>query len=380
MDPLEDILKQTRAYSCLECGKCTGSCPVSRVNHEYSPRSILMKALKNRNDGALNDDAIWTCLTCAMCHQRCPVNIDYSTFTREIRGVSLHNGEKAICSHGGAFQSLMRIMTASKLNQNRLDWLTDDLKTVSKGEVLYFVGCLPYYDVFFNDLKVHNLDAARGTIRILNKLGIKPVLLPDERCCGHDLLWSGDVENFKRLASHNMELIKKSGAKTIVFSCPECYSAFKQDYPEHVENHSLDLMHITEFVDKELASGKVKFKKSDKKITFQDSCRLGRHLGIYDAPRNILNAIPGIEFHEMDKNRNKAICCGVGNWLTCTAFAKMIQENRLREAKATDAELLITECPKCEIHFKCALSDDRLKKEVNIGVQDLISFAAEVLE
>jgi Fe-S oxidoreductase len=339
-----------------------------------------MKAIKKNDNGPLNDEAIWTCLTCAMCHQRCPADIDYSSFTREIRGISLDSGEKAICSHGGAFQSLMRIMTAKKLNQNRLDWITPDLKTSTKGDVLYFVGCLPYYDVFFSELNVSNLDAARGTIKILNKLGVKPVLLPDERCCGHDLLWSGDVENFKRLASHNIELVKNSGAKTVLFSCPECYSAFKQDYPNHVGDLGLELMHITEYIDGHLNSGKVKFKETGQKITFQDSCRLGRHLGIYDPPRNVINAIPGVEFTEMSRNRNRGVCCGVGNWLTCTAYAKMIQENRLREAGATDADVLITECPKCEIHLKCALSDDKLKKDVNIEIRDVISFAADALD
>jgi len=103
-------------------------------------------------------------------------------------------------------------------------------------------------------------------------------------------------------------------------------------------------------------------------------------MGIYDAPRNILNTIPGVEFNEMGRNRNKGVCCGVGNWLTCTAYSKMIQEQRLREAAKTEADILITECPKYEIHLKCALSDDKLNKDVKLKIQDVISFAADALD
>ena len=131
---------------------------------------------------------------------------------------------------------------------------------------------------------------------------------------------------------------------------------------------------------KAIQSKTLKFNEFDAQVTYQDPCRLGRHMGVYDAPRTIIESIPNIQFHEMIKNRQKSICCGVGNWLTCGAVAKTIQSNRFREAKQVGANILLTACPKCEIHFKCALHDEKLKQEVNIEVKDLISLMASLVD
>lgn len=114
------------------------------------------------------------------------------------------------CSHSGAMEMLQTIMTAPDLNQNRLDWVTEDMKTAKEGEILYFVGCAPYFDIFFSDLDLTIMEGAASSVQLLNALGVTPVLLPNERCCGHDLLWNGDVDNFKMLAKHNLEAIKKN--------------------------------------------------------------------------------------------------------------------------------------------------------------------------
>lgn len=381
MSDIIEIIAHTRAYFCLDCGKCTGICPVSRVNHDFSPRSLLMRAVQKDHDSLLEERAIWQCLTCGMCEQWCPSQIRYIDFMREIRSLAIGIGEKAECSHGGAFQALMRIMTAPNLKQNRTEWITSDLQVANNtGDVFYFVGCAPFFDSFFADLNVKTLDSVKGTIKLLNKVGVKPVVSPDERCCGHDLLWSGDVENFKKLASHNIELIEKSGAKQVVFSCPEGYQSFKQDYPQYFGKLKFEVVHITEFLKPHIDLNELRFSAVNKKVTFQDPCRLGRLMGVYDEPREIIRSIPELEFNEMHHSRHKSVCCGVGNWLTCGAATKMIQTRRLKEAKSTGAEVLVTACPKCEIHLKCALSDEKLKQDVNIEIKDLISIAAEVLK
>ena len=380
MSEISEIINRSRAYNCLDCGKCTGVCPVSRVNNDFSPRNILMRAVQKDHETIIQEKSIWECLTCGMCEQWCPSQIKYIDFMRDIRALSIGTGGKAECSHGGAFQSLMRIMTASELKQNRVEWISDDLQIASKGEVFYFVGCAPFFDTFFTDLNVKTTEAAKGAIKLLNKVGIKPVVSPDERCCGHDLLWSGDVENFKKLGQYNIDLIEKSGAKKVVFVCPECYQTFKQDYPEFFGTLNFDVVHITELLRPYIRSGEIKFSGIDQKVTFHDPCRLGRHLGIYDEPREIINSIPEIEFNEMFHSRHRSVCCGVGNWLTCGAATKLIQTRRLKEAKSTGADLLITACPKCEIHLKCALSDDKLKQEADLEIKDLMSLIAEVLE
>lgn len=372
-------IKASRAYLCMECGKCTGLCPVSRFNHGFSPRVLVNKAIRSGTSDLLKDKNIWACLTCKLCDERCPVGIEYIDLTLATRLEAQKIGEEAMCSHGGAVQSLMRIMTTPNLEQKRMDWVDKELKIAQSGEVVYFVGCLPYFDVLFSDIEVTTLKAAKASIKILNKLGITPVLLPQERCCGHDLLWGGDLENFKKLAEHNINEIKKAGAKKVIFSCPEGYRTFKIDYLKYFEC-DFEVQHITELLSEAITNGSLKFKKFNKVVTFQDACRLGRHLGIYDEPRVAITSIPELKFTEMTRSRNRAICCGVSAWMNCTTYSKSIQLARLREAKETEAELLLLSCPKCEIHFNCAMKDERAGKDVQIETMQLVTLVAELLE
>jgi Fe-S oxidoreductase len=267
-----------------------------------------------------------------------------------------------------------------------LDWL-DGCRTSDKSGVLYFVGCAPYFQPVFEDIEVSPLNIARSSIKILNALGIDPVVLPNERCCGHDLLWAGDVETFKKLAQLNVEMIKKSGAKKIVFSCPEGYRTFKIDYPQYVKL-DCEPVHITELLTRNLSKlslqPPVKRRGRNpgvKKVTYQDSCRLGRHLGIYEPPREIIKAIPGIDLVEMEHNSGDSICCGTSVWTNCSSYSKDIRVERLTEAKATGAEVLVTSCLKCQIHFKCAMADKNSGKHSNIKmeVMDLVNVVANAI-
>lgn len=385
---IKEAIKESRAYLCLECGKCTGTCPVSRFNHGYSPRVLLNNTIRRGDLDLLKDKNIWTCLTCKLCDERCPAGIDYINLMLAIRLEAQRIGEEAICSHGGAAQSLMRLMTTLKLKQKRMDWITNELKIAQSGEIVYFVGCLPYFDVLFSDIEVDMLRAAKASIKILNHLGITPVVLPQERCCGHDLLWGGDLVNFKKLAEHNINEIKKSGAKKVIFSCPEGYRTFKIDYPKYFE-YDFEVQHISELLAGVIEKEKLKLKKLDKVVTFQDPCRLGRHLGMYDEPRAAITAIPKLKFVEMARSRNRAICCGVSAWMNCTTYSKSIQLARLKEANETKADLLVLACPKCEIHFNCAMKEPSSTvaagfspraDQVKIETVQLVTLVADLLD
>jgi Fe-S oxidoreductase len=287
-------------------------------------------------------------------------------------------GEEAICSHGGAAQSLMRIMTAPNLQQKRMDWIDKDLDVAETGDIMYFVGCLPYYDILFSDIGVTTINAAKATVKILNRIGTVPVILARERCCGHDLLWSGDLENFKRLAENNINEIKKSGVKKIIFSCPEGYRTFKLDYPKYFDCN-FEVQYISDVIDDAIIKGKLAFKNIDKVVTFQDPCRLGRHCGIYESPRRVITAVPKVKLVEMPQNRKQAMCCGVSAWMNCSFYSKKIQMLRLKEAKDTGADLFVLSCPKCEIHFNCAMKEESLRDEVKIKTTQLVTFVADAL-
>ena len=269
------------------------------------------------------------------------------------------------------------------INQNRLKWLSKEAQISKNGDILYFVGCLPYFDVIFKNIKVKTLNTAKSVIRILNKAGIEPVILKNERCCGHDLHFIGDRENFEKLARLNVSAIKKTNAKKVVTSCPECYRTLKLDYPKIVDDFDIEILHISEFLAELIENDKIELplEFKNKKVTYHDSCRLGRHMGVYDPPRTVIDSIPDIELVEMEKNRENALCCGVNSWLNCGQLSKQIQLNRLKEAKATGANWLITSCPKCQIHLKCA-TDGELpikRSEVNLKIYDLPVFFAKAL-
>ena len=350
---IEDIVNDTKAYYCLECGKCTGRCPISRVNKDYSPRMTVERALLGFDKELLADKGLWSCMTCNICNDICPSNVDYTGFIKYARADALKTGYTGTCTHGGVLSSLMRIMGNPNIKQDRLRWVSEDLQISEKGDILYFTGCLPYFETIFKDIGVNCLDTAKSAVKIFNSIGIKPVVMPDERCCGHDLLWTGDLENFEKIAKLNVDLIERTGAKKVLFSCPECYRTFKKDYTEYVELN-FELAHISEFIAENIDEGKIVFGRLEKEVTYQDPCRLGRHLGVYDPPRSVMVNIPGLRLIEMENSRERSICCGTSTWTNCDRFSEQIQIERLKEAKEA-ADTLITACPKCQIHLSCAM-------------------------
>jgi Fe-S oxidoreductase len=245
---------------------------------------------------------------------------------------------------------------------------------------LYFVGCLPYYHAEFKNLGIEGLEIARAALRILNSLDIQPQVLSDERCCGHDQIWQGDTETFDALARLNLERIKATGAKQIITTCPECARTLKVDYPNRVGEHGMEVYHLTQFISRHPNASMLNWdsRKQKFKATYQDACRLSRHLQIYDEPRGLIRAA-GLELIEMERSRRNSLCCGTSCWSACGKVSKNIQVERLMEAKATGAELLITTCIKCQIHFKCAQQDPILKKDLAIPIRDIATVLADRL-
>ena len=368
----KEILRQTRSTYCLDCGKCTGSCPVSRIDVTYSPRATIERVLAGRPEDLINNNHLWSCLTCGLCTIRCPSGVDYPAFVIAARIEARKANKEGTYAHNAIMQQLMGIMS-QPVKQNRTGWVTKDLKTATKGKDFYFVGCLPYFDVIFADLDIVSTETARNAVRLMNQIGIKPVVSDDERCCGADLLLNGDEEGFRRLAELNVQIIAESGAKRVIFSCPECYNAFRTDYARYVGPLPFEMVHLTELLAEHL--DEIELGKVEETVTYHDPCRLGRLLGIYDEPRAVIKAIPGIDLVEMRKNKANALCCGSVGWVNCGRCAKGIQLTRLRQAQATGAERMITACPKCRIHLNCALRDE----EISVELEDLTALLARAM-
>jgi len=376
MEGLASLRRSTGAALCAECGKCTAVCPLAACGG-FSARVIACQHLEEELQG--HGLGIKRCLTCGSCDLRCPQGVRFTELVRELRRMSRDDSFEPECPHGGALLSLMRLMARGNARQNRLGWLTDELQTEpEKGELFYWTGCAPYYDAFFPELAAPALPAVRATVRLLNALGITPVVSPEERCCGHDLLWNGDRESFERLAKHNVALVQASGATTLVTSCAECLRTWKLDYEPFLPSRPPRILHLSELLVERM--GELKLKPNGRqRLTFQDPCRLGRHLGIYEPPRRVLAALPGVDVVEMTHTGPTARCCAGGTWSHCDRFAKQIQVERLREARSTGADVLVTACPKCRIHFRCAMRDEDARAETEIEMRDLAEVVAQAL-
>jgi heterodisulfide reductase subunit D len=376
-DQLRDAIDRNRAWYCLECGKCSAVCPITRwEGRSYtSPRLLVQKAIEGRGDEVLDDLLFWSCLTCKRCSELCPSDVHFSEFVRDARAVARDDGRSGECTHGEAIQTWGRMMARPELRQNRLGWLGDGLQVSGSSDTIYFAGCLPYYDALFAGLGVEGVRIAQAAVKILNHMGIQPQVLADERCCGHDQLWEGDVETFRALAALNLELLRASGARRVVTTCPECARTLKIDYPQLVGSHGLEVVHLAELM---AEHGLQPASVQGRRATYQDPCRLGRHLGVYDAPRAVMAGL-GLDLVEMERTRNGSLCCGTSCWTACGQVSKNIQVERLQQARATGADLLVTACIKCQIHFRCAQEDPALADEIGIEVRDLATLVAEAL-
>jgi heterodisulfide reductase subunit D len=377
MPSFQELIARTHAAACLECGKCTAVCIVARQDPAFSPRRLVEEIIQGQPIEARHNHALWACLTCQACQERCPQGVDYIGFVRGVRALVRQEGDRIPCSHGGLLHTVMRLMADPAHRPDRLGWLTDDLAISPDSETLYFVGCLPYFEVIFGSMGVPALEIARGVVRLLNAAGETPQVLAGERCCGHDLLWEGDVETFRRLAEQNRDMIRTSGAKRIVTACPECARTLKLDYPEFGYDLGVEVLHVSQWLARAMDAGRLSLGSPGWKLTYQDPCRLGRHLGEYEAPRQVLAALGDVV--EMDPSGRLAQCCGTSAWTACGAVNKELQVQRLQQAKATGADLLVTACVKCQIHFRCVLSTAGVDEDTRVEVMDLVQLAVKGL-
>ncbi|MFC1869426.1 hydrogenase iron-sulfur subunit, partial [Thermodesulfobacteriota bacterium] len=260
------ILTSHDIYACQDCGKCSSACSLTLAGKSYSPRAMAGSIVAGDFGSAPVQEDIWACLTCGLCYDRCPSAVNFPEFIRDIRHVLKNNLQKEPDSHGGFFQSLMRSMASEDLKVKHWEWLPEGIKVDPDSKILFFGGCAPYFDLFFKKhLKVQTCNILVDALRLLNFFDISPALLEDERCCGHDLLWSGDRDNFLRLAKLNVDRIHDSGIQELITACPECYRTFAHDYPEHGVRVDFKVTHLFDLLEKEIDKGAVGFDKFDNK-------------------------------------------------------------------------------------------------------------------
>ncbi|MFA4935423.1 MAG: (Fe-S)-binding protein [Candidatus Methanoperedens sp.] len=279
--------------------------------------------------------------------------MDFLGFIREER-----EGKQPLdIAHLGVFTELAEL--SSKLNGNVPDKTSD-------SKYGFFPGCVDSLDLFLHDVKTDFGEITTSSLKLLDKLGIKPQVM-NMKCCGHDVLWQGKKDVFDRLKNYNKKYIQESGIETLVTSCAECYRTFSKDY-----DLGIKVVHISELLDK------LGLKISGD-VTYHDPCRLGRHMGVYDAPRIALTA-NGVVIKEMEHSKENALCCGVSNFMNCNEQTKALRIARMDEAEATGAKTLITTCSKCLAHFNCLKNEKDAVKKYDLDVVDLTVYLARKME
>lgn len=239
---------------------------------------------------------------------------------------------------------------------DRTNWFPSSVAMFPNAETLYFVGCTASY---------RENSVAVATAEILDLLKIQFKILKDERCCGSPVYMTGQTDRAKKIAETNVQMFKDTGVEQIITSCAGCYRAIKEIYPNKFGlDHGIEVIHLPELILDKLNSGELELTKEIKmKITYHDPCHLGRHMGIYETPRDVLKKIPGIELVEMVRNRHNAWCCGSGGGVRSefkdlSAFAA---DERIKEAKEAQAEAIVSSCPFCLNQFKSNIKEYELQ-------------------
>jgi Fe-S oxidoreductase len=378
---LHNIVSEYDVYACQDCGKCSSACSLTLAGKPFSPRAMANAIISGDIVSASVQDDIWACLTCGLCYERCPSAVNFSEFIRDTRNLLKNKGLPGRDVHGGFFQSLMRTMTSSGLSINHWDWISSDIQVDPKSKILFFGGCAPYFDIFFRKhLQTQTRKILEDSIRLMNFFDIYPAIMDEERCCGHDLLWSGDKENYLKLAKLNVAAISDLGIEELVTACPECYRTFAHDYPKDGIKTTFKVTHLYDLLEREIDKGAVGFDKFDRKVTFQDPCRLSRFENKSDLPRKLINRLNSGGLTEMKDTGVGAICCGNTGWAGCDSYSKALQVKRIRQAHETGSDMLVTACPKCQIHLKCAMEDPFLGEELAMDMMDITSILAQTIK
>jgi heterodisulfide reductase subunit D len=311
-------------------------------------------------------DNFYSCAACGYCKEMCPVEIDLPELFVDVRADLVEKGLGPLPPHVRFAQSIKENHNPYlELHGKRTSWLPEKLP--QKVDMIFFAGCT-------NSFRTQS--TALSTFRILKEAGVNFGVMSDEWCCGSPLLMTGQKEGARVTIEHNVEAIESSGAGTLITSCSGCYRMWKIGY-EKISHKKLpfEVFHTSEYMQLLLDEKKLKpLKEINKKVTYHDPCHLGRHVGVFDPPRAVLESIPGIKLLEMERTRKLSWCCGAGAGVMSGIpdLAHFAAMERLNEAKETGAEIIVSACPFCELNLSRTAESASLKLPV-VDVTELFA-------
>ena len=313
---------------------------------------------------------MYSCLTCTACTNACPQLVDYDSYV-DIRRTLIVGGPAAEIPH----TVLQAVLAAEAEEDSDADFVPVEDYPIDSN-VGYYPGCVDYLDqeMVFSHLNEGDMnlgDSTTAAFTLFEEMGTEVSYLGRDflKCCGHDQKWQGLDEVFNKLKSYNQKKIEASGIDTLVSSCAECFRTFARDY----ELEGVKVMHTTEYL---IENGfDMEMKAEDEvTVTYHDPCRLGRQMGIYEEPRELIAGVEGVELVEMEHHGEDAMCCGVSSMMSCNENARSLRVSRMEEIRNTGADMMITACPKCVSHFECLKFEGDERHDIEI--LDVVSFLA----
>ncbi len=387
-------------YACTECGRCTAACPANITGKPLSPRKIIMnirdrvseKAPLMVNGGTVPDDIeqkklvsdfyitdaeLWACTSCMACVQECPVNIEHVNPIVDMRRYLVQSESRFPDELLTVFGNMENNGAPWAYPQSeRLNW-TEGLEVPvaankQEFEVLYWVGCAGAFDKRYQNV-------SRSVAQILNKAGVDyAVLGTQEKCNGDSARRLGNEFLAQSLIKENVETLKQYKFSKILVSCPHCLQTIGNEYKEFGADY--EVIHHSEFINNLVDTNKIEIddtKKIDKKLTYHDSCYLGRYNKIYDEPRNLLKDVNKGELVEMKRSGDKGLCCGAGGgrmWME-EKIGKKVNIERTEEAIALKPDVISTACPFCMTMLTDGVKEKGMADEIKVK-----DFAELVLE
>jgi Fe-S oxidoreductase len=367
----DPMVEQLELLGCIQCGKCTGGCPVARKT-TLNIRSMIYDMLVEPEMNVGAHPELWDCTCCFTCVERCPKDVRPAELIIGLRGELVEAG-RIPETIGAALMGVFRQGNPSGMaREDRTAWADGtEVKAAQEGcEVLFYVGCTPAYD-----LRVHAV--TRALTRAFKVAGLDfGTLGIDESCCGNEVRRMGEVGLFEMLVEENGELFRSVGAKRMVTVSPHCFNTFKNEYGLD----EIEVLHYTQLVAELIEQGRLTFPNEVKKtVTYHDPCFLGKQNHVYDEPRAILKAIPGLKLVEMDRSRERSLCCEGGGgrmWAEGTNLEERLAFQRVREAAETGAEVLAVACPFCLLTLEDAVKVQGLEDQLQVmDVMELVNLA-----
>ncbi len=397
-------------FTCTECGRCTEACPANSTGKILNPKKIITQIRKRTEDKGplivikadanpllektlvhdyITQEELWACTTCGACVEECPVMIDHltsiidlrrnlammeSAFPQELNTVfrNLENNESPWAFSPEQRNEWIEEFTdeMSKSNEEIYMKKLPNIGNADEVDIVFWVGCAGAFDARYRNV-------TKSFAKLMNKAKVKfGVLGSEEKCNGDTARRLGNEFLAQQFITQNIETFKKYNVKKVVTMCPHCFHSLKNEYVKF--GIELEVVHHTEFINKLLSEGKIHTNgKTKEKITYHDSCYLGRYNGVYGEPRKILNGISESKLIEMKRSKDRGFCCGAGGgrMFMEETEGKRVNIERTEEAIRTGANTVASACPFCMTMLSDGIK--ALEKSEEIKVKDISEILIE---